>query len=74
MLRAGEATVQALRQAGGEAMFIAADLSQEDEVRNVVERTITEFGALHVVINNAGAGRKNRVSSRRMSRGCAGTS
>ena len=52
----GEETVQALRQAGGRAIFVAADLSQEDQVRQVVERTIAEFGALHVVVNNAGAG------------------
>ncbi|HMN31157.1 MAG TPA: SDR family NAD(P)-dependent oxidoreductase [Caldilineaceae bacterium] len=52
----GEATVEALRQAGGQAHFLPADLSQEEQVRQVVERTIEAFGALHIVVNNAGAG------------------
>jgi NAD(P)-dependent dehydrogenase (short-subunit alcohol dehydrogenase family) len=54
----GEETVQALRQAGGECIFVPADLSQEEQVRQVVEHTVAEFGALHVVVNNAGAGAK----------------
>lgn len=52
----GEETLRALRQAGGQALFVAADLSQEEEARRVIEQTIAEFGALHVVVNNAGAG------------------
>jgi NAD(P)-dependent dehydrogenase (short-subunit alcohol dehydrogenase family) len=54
----GEETLQALRQAGGQALFVAADLSVEEQARRVVEQTIAEFGALHVVVNNAGAGAK----------------
>ena len=52
----GEETVQALRQAGGQALFVQAELSDETEARNVITRTIAEYGALHVVVNNAGAG------------------
>jgi NAD(P)-dependent dehydrogenase (short-subunit alcohol dehydrogenase family) len=52
----GEATVAALQQTGGQAGFVAADLSQEEQVRQVVDQTIDTFGALHVVVNNAGAG------------------
>jgi NAD(P)-dependent dehydrogenase (short-subunit alcohol dehydrogenase family) len=54
----GEETAQALRQAGGECVFAPADLSQEEQVRQVIERTIAEFGSLHIVVNNAGAGAK----------------
>ena len=52
----GEETLQALHRAGGQALFVAADLSQEEQARRVVDQTIAEFGALHVVVNNAGAG------------------
>jgi NAD(P)-dependent dehydrogenase (short-subunit alcohol dehydrogenase family) len=55
-LARGEETLQALRQAGGQALFVAADLSIEEEARRVIEQTTAEFGALHVVVNNAGAG------------------
>lgn len=52
----GEETLQALHRAGGQALFVAADLSQEEQARRVIEQTLAEFGALHVVVNNAGAG------------------
>lgn len=54
----GEATVKALRLAGGQAIFVPAELSDEDQARTVIETTIAEYGALHVVVNNAGAGAK----------------
>jgi len=52
----GEATVQALHQAGGQALFVQAELSDEDQVRNVIDQTIATYGALHIVVNNAGGG------------------
>lgn len=52
----GEETIRALHAAGGQAIFVAADLSLEEQARQVVERAIAEFGVLHVVVNNAGAG------------------
>jgi len=54
----GEETVQAIRQAGGEAIFVPAELSDEDQVRHLLEKTHAAYGALHVVVNNAGAGAK----------------
>jgi NAD(P)-dependent dehydrogenase (short-subunit alcohol dehydrogenase family) len=52
----GEETAQALRQAGGRARFVQAELSDETQARHVIDQTLAEFGALHVVVNNAGAG------------------
>lgn len=52
----GEATVQALQQAGGQALFVAAELSNETQAQTVINATIATYGALHVVVNNAGAG------------------
>jgi NAD(P)-dependent dehydrogenase (short-subunit alcohol dehydrogenase family) len=51
-----EATVEAIRAAGGEAHAIAADLSNEDDVRRVVEATVEQFGHLDCLVNNAGDG------------------
>jgi len=69
----GEETVQALRQAGGQALFVAADLSQADQVQQVIAQTIAEFGALHVVVNNAGAGaQKSGVTPPRRCGGALG--
>ncbi len=52
----GEATVQAIQQAGGQAIFVPAELSDEVQAQTVIEATIATYGALHVVVNNAGAG------------------
>lgn len=52
----GEATIQALQQAGGHAIFVQAELSDEEQVRNVIDQTIAAYSELHVVVNNAGGG------------------
>ncbi|MDH6679421.1 NAD(P)-dependent dehydrogenase (short-subunit alcohol dehydrogenase family) [Rhodococcus sp. LBL1] len=46
----GAATVQEIEKAGGKARFIAADLSEADDVR----RLAAEAGAVDILINNAG--------------------
>ncbi|MFC8520771.1 SDR family NAD(P)-dependent oxidoreductase [Streptomyces sp. NPDC057257] len=43
-----------LRAAGAEAIGVRTDVSREEEVRRLADRTIEEFGAVHVVCNNAG--------------------
>ena len=39
---------------GGKAVFIEADVSKKEDVQNLVNRTIDEFGKLHILYNNAG--------------------
>jgi NAD(P)-dependent dehydrogenase (short-subunit alcohol dehydrogenase family) len=51
---AGEALVGELRQRGAEAEFIEADVRRDDEVRDLVDRTVARFGRLDIAVNNAG--------------------
>jgi NAD(P)-dependent dehydrogenase (short-subunit alcohol dehydrogenase family) len=51
-----QATVTSIRQAGGEALAIGADVSREADCRGMVERAVAAYGRLHVAFNNAGIG------------------
>jgi NAD(P)-dependent dehydrogenase (short-subunit alcohol dehydrogenase family) len=50
---AGNALAQELRSLGTEAEFINADVRKEEDVRNMVDRTVARFGRLDVAVNNA---------------------
>ncbi|HEX3789644.1 MAG TPA: SDR family NAD(P)-dependent oxidoreductase [Pseudonocardiaceae bacterium] len=40
--------------AGGELLPVAVDLTEPDQVRVAIESVVRHFGALHIVVNNAG--------------------
>jgi NAD(P)-dependent dehydrogenase (short-subunit alcohol dehydrogenase family) len=50
----GKALVAELRDLGSEAEFVHADVRHEDDVSNLVEKTVARFGRLDVAVNNAG--------------------
>ncbi|WP_225787146.1 SDR family oxidoreductase [Pseudomonas sp. Marseille-P8916] len=50
----GEATVALIREAGGQALFVACDVTCEGEVRQLHERAVEAFGRLDYAFNNAG--------------------
>lgn len=50
----GQAVADAIRSAGGEAIFIRADIANEDEVKALVAGTVSAYGKLDIVFNNAG--------------------
>ena len=50
---AGRQLTTELRALGAEAEFIRADVRHEDEVRELVDRTVARFGRLDVAVNNA---------------------
>jgi NAD(P)-dependent dehydrogenase (short-subunit alcohol dehydrogenase family) len=44
----------AIRKAGGEPLTIAADVTKEEDVRNLMQHAVDEFGRLDVLVNAAG--------------------
>ncbi|MFN2452471.1 MAG: glucose 1-dehydrogenase [Candidatus Dormibacteria bacterium] len=51
---AGEATVDAVREAGGHAAFVPMDVADADSVGRGIAHVMEHVGAVHVLYNNAG--------------------
>jgi NAD(P)-dependent dehydrogenase (short-subunit alcohol dehydrogenase family) len=51
---AGQALAAELRSLGAQAEFIRADVRHENDVQNLVDKTVARFGRLDVAVNNAG--------------------
>ena len=49
-----EAVADEIRDGGGDALAVAADVTDPDAVANVIDRAEDEFGGIDVVVNNAG--------------------
>jgi NAD(P)-dependent dehydrogenase (short-subunit alcohol dehydrogenase family) len=50
----GEKLVNEIRKAGAQAEFIRADVRREEDVRNLIDKTVERFGRLDVAVNTAG--------------------
>ncbi|MGB8489640.1 MAG: SDR family NAD(P)-dependent oxidoreductase, partial [Bacteroidales bacterium] len=46
--------VTKIKEDGGEAAFICTDVAKEEECKRLVESTVSEFGTVDILINNAG--------------------
>jgi NAD(P)-dependent dehydrogenase (short-subunit alcohol dehydrogenase family) len=51
---AGEASAELVRQRGGDARFVRADVSQSADVQAYVKATLDAYGAIDCFFNNAG--------------------
>jgi 3-oxoacyl-[acyl-carrier protein] reductase len=52
--KGGLETVDSIRQSGGEALFVEADVSKADDVMRMIAATFDAYGKLDVLFNNAG--------------------
>jgi NAD(P)-dependent dehydrogenase (short-subunit alcohol dehydrogenase family) len=51
-----QTTASVIRDSGGEALAIGADVSREADCRSMVERVLAAYGQLNAAFNNAGVG------------------
>jgi NAD(P)-dependent dehydrogenase (short-subunit alcohol dehydrogenase family) len=58
----GDAVARALREAGGEALFLPHDVTDEAAWESVMARTRETFGGLDVLVNNAGISASSPVT------------
>ena len=52
-----------IRQAGGQALSIIANVSSQEDVERMVAETLSSFGGLDVLVNNAGVGSVGFIES-----------
>ncbi|MGO9127341.1 MAG: SDR family NAD(P)-dependent oxidoreductase [Terriglobales bacterium] len=57
----GQAVVEEIVRDGGKAICERADVTRADECERAVRRTVSEFGGIHVLFNNAGIIRRASV-------------
>lgn len=50
----GEETVKIIKESGGEAIFVYADVSKSLDVQKMVESVVSKYGAIDILFNNAG--------------------
>ena len=55
----GEETVRLIKEAGGEAIFVQADVTKEADVEAMVDKAVSIFGRLDIAFNNAGMSDEN---------------
>jgi|SRR5579863_5506335 len=60
-LQAGQEVVQEIVHSGGRAVFEPADITKPEDCQRVVDRTLREFGGIHVLFNNAGIIRRASI-------------
>ena len=49
----GDRTVRHIRENGGNAIFERCDTSDEEAVKRLMSNTVSDFGALNILVNNA---------------------
>src|SRR5918996_6404478 len=52
----GEETVELVKEAGSDSIFVKTDVSNEDDVIALVDTTVKAYGKLDYAFNNAGIG------------------
>ena len=50
----GQAVVEEIKTAGGQALLVAGDVTKPDYATKIVEASVDQFGGLDIVVNNAG--------------------
>jgi NAD(P)-dependent dehydrogenase (short-subunit alcohol dehydrogenase family) len=54
VIQNGEETVRIVKEAGGEAIFVKADVSKTEDIKKIIETAVSMYGKLDVIWNNAG--------------------
>ena len=56
-----ERTAAAIRQAGGDALALAGDLTEEGPAARLIEAAVARWGTLDILVNNVGGSRNSKI-------------
>ncbi len=51
-------TEKAIKSSGGKTIAVSADVSKPDQVQQLTDSAVKEYGKLDIVVNNAGIEKK----------------
>src|SRR4051794_30063997 len=57
----GEETVNLIRQDGGEAVFVKADVTRPADAEAMIQTALDKYGRLDILFNNAGVLRRGTI-------------
>ncbi|ADH59903.1 short-chain dehydrogenase/reductase SDR [Thermoanaerobacter mathranii subsp. mathranii str. A3] len=63
---AGIENEEYIKSKGGDSLFVHTDVSLEEDVGNLVDKTIKTYGKIDILINNAGVGARGTIYTRPM--------
>jgi NAD(P)-dependent dehydrogenase (short-subunit alcohol dehydrogenase family) len=52
----GRKTAAEINAAGGDAIFVKCDVSNEDQVKSMIQATLDKYGRIDILVNNAAVG------------------
>ncbi|PLS02774.1 SDR family NAD(P)-dependent oxidoreductase [Neobacillus cucumis] len=52
----GEETVKYIRELGGSSFFVETDVTNPEQIKELIEVTVSKYDGLHIMFNNAGIG------------------
>ena len=58
--------VEAIREKGGKAIGVVADVCSTEDTKKVFDAALKEFGDVDILINNAGIGEQKMIDRRTM--------
>lgn len=56
-----EELLQIIKETGGEAMAVKADISKEKEAKHLIDQVVKEYKTIDILVNNAGINKDNLI-------------
>lgn len=50
----GRETIRLIESTSGQAQFVSADVSKEEQIKKMIEETVSLWGRIDILFNNAG--------------------